>query len=594
MSSGGGTLQHALSLQQAGRLAEAEQIYRQLLAADPRLSEPHLYLALIEQARGQLSVACDSCQRALALRPDYAEAHFALGNLLNTLGQGAQAEACFRQALAANRLFFPAHVSLASLLRRRGQFDEARTHLNCALAIDPGMPNSWYVLGNLEVACRNYDAARVCYETALRLKPDWADAHARIGVMLQAQERLDEAVGYYRRALELQPRHAEAHYNFGTALAALGRPAEAQEHYQSALAIDPRHLGAHVNLGAIDQSAGRDAEALAHYSRAIEIDPAAAEAHLNRGLLLLAEGRLGEAWPDYDWRVRVSHFPVRRIDKPLWDGSDLAGRRLLVHAEQGLGDTLHFVRYLRLLAARGVEPIVQVQAPLVPLLAESGYERLVADDEPTPQCDVQIPLLSLPGVFRTTLKNVPSEVPYLHARDQDVARWRDRLASLDGFRVGIAWQGSATHQRDRERSIPLAAFAPLARIEGVKLVSLQKHSGTEQLRDAPFAIHRLGDEWDPPSRPLVDTAAVMMNLDLVVTADTAIAHLAGGLAARVWVALSTPADWRWMTGRTDSPWYPTMRLFRQSCAGDWGPVMSRIAEELAAARRQGRLAASRA
>ncbi len=311
---------------------------------------------------------------------------------------------------------------------------------------------------------------------------------------------------------------------------------------------------------------------------------------MNCALLLLADGRLGEAWADYDWRVRVPSFPVHRIDKPKWDGAALAGRTLLVHAEQGLGDTLQFVRYLRLLAARGIEAIVQVQPPLVRLLERSGYRRVVADEGAAPECDVQVPLMSLPGIFGTALESVPAEVPYLFAHDEDVARWRDRLSGLEGLRIGIAWQGSATHQRDRDRSIPLAAFAPLARIKGATLVSLQKGAGSEQLGNVPFAVRQLGDAWDPPGRPLVDTAAVMMNLDLVITADTAIAHLAGALAAPVWVALSTHADWRWMRNRPDTPWYPTMRLFRQTSAGDWDQVFARIAAELAAIKDAGRVA----
>ena len=225
---------------------------------------------------------------------------------------------------------------------------------------------------------------------------------------------------------------------------------------------------------------------------------------------------------------------------------------------------------------------MQVQPSLVRLLEQSGYRHVTSDDGETPPCDVQIPLLSLPGVFGTRLESVPANVPYLQARDEDVAMWRDRLAALSGFRIGIAWQGSATHQRDRDRSIPLTAFELLARVDGVSFVSLQKDAGTEQLCDAAFEIHQLGDEWDTPSRPLVDTAAVMMNLDLVITADTALAHLAGALGRPVWVGLNTRCDWRWMQRRDDSPWYPTMRLFRQSRAGDWAEPFGRITAELSA------------
>jgi hypothetical protein len=276
----------------------------------------------------------------------------------------------------------------------------------------------------------------------------------------------------------------------------------------------------------------------------------------------------------------VPGFPIRHFDRPLWDGTPLGERTLLVHAEQGLGDTLHFVRYLKLARRLAPKLIFSPQPALVPLLRHSGMGDVLVEDTMQAAFDLHVPLLSLPGILGTRGDNIPSDVPYLSVPRELVEKWRTRLAAIDGLRIGIAWQGSRGHVGDRERSIPFSSFAPLAQVEGVTLISLQKGDGTQQLAQAGFGVRTLGDDWDESAGPLVDTAAAMQHLDLVVTADTAIAHLAGALGVRVFVALATRADWRWFRSASDTPWYPTMTLFRQSRAGDWGEVFARIVREV--------------
>jgi hypothetical protein len=253
----------------------------------------------------------------------------------------------------------------------------------------------------------------------------------------------------------------------------------------------------------------------------------------------------------------------------------------LVHAEQGLGDTLQFVRYLPLICDRTPSILLQVPKTLVALLTSAGIRNVYADDAPLPPCDVQIPLLSLPGRIGTTLDTIPARIPYLAANPVKVRRWSERLADLKGFRIGIAWQGSPTHRSDRDRSIPLAHFEPLARVPGVTLVGLQKRDGLEQLASVHFDVRLLPDDWDEADGAFVDTAAVISILDLVICADTAVAHLAGAMGKPVWIALSTRPDWRWLREGTTTNWYPTMRLFRQCEPGNWAPVMEKMAQEVA-------------
>ena len=311
----------------------------------------------------------------------------------------------------------------------------------------------------------------------------------------------------------------------------------------------------------------------------MRLKPDDADAHLNLAYSWFFRGDFQAAWPEYEWRWKRRGFSRPAFGQPLWDGSNLNGQTILLFAEQGLGDTLQFIRYVPFVRRLGARVLVQCQGPLLRLLATCwGINRLVREGDSLPPFDVQIPLLSLPRIFRSTLATIPANIPYLCADPDSSVHWRSQLSSLKGFKVGIAWQGNPEHQRDRRRSVGLLTFEPLARVPGVRLVSLQKGPGSEQLRDIEDRLSvldvadRLGD--------FADTAALLSNLDLVITVDTAVAHLAGALGIPVWVVLPLDPDWRWLLDRQDSPWYPSMRLFRQTAWGDWTGVFERVTEAL--------------
>jgi hypothetical protein len=383
--------------------------------------------------------------------------------------------------------------------------------------------------------------------------------------------------------LQFQPDHLEAHNRLGILLAKQGRQEEALPHFLAVLRLDPRQARAHNNLGAALSELGRPAEALASFERALELWPDYAEAHKSRAMVRLLRGDFERGWAEYEWRWQCQDFSPRAYRQPPWDGSPLGGRTVLLHTEQGLGDTIQFIRYAPLVRACGGRVVVECERALLPLLRSCpGVADWIAAGAALPEFDVRLPLLSLPRALGTTLATVPAAVPYLAADPDLVARWRRELSFSDGVKVGVVWQGNPKNAADRRRSVPLLQFEPLARVEGVRLVSLQKGPGAEQLAEATgrFPVTDYGSRLDVGAGAFVDTAAAMRALDLVVSCDTAAAHLAGALAVPVWVPLSLAADWRWLLGREDSPWYPTMRLFRQERLGDWAPVFARMAEEL--------------
>ncbi len=320
-------------------------------------------------------------------------------------------------------------------------------------------------------------------------------------------------------------------------------------------------------------------EAALCYARAIELKPNYADAHMGKGLMALLRGKLVEAWPDYEWRRKLAG---RSVPWPnlCWTGDSLSGRTILLHSEQGHGDSLQFIRYAKLVKQQGGTVIVQCQKSLTRLFATcAGVDQVLAKGEPTPPFDVHASLMSLPAIFRTSLETIPADIPYLSAEPQLAAQWRDELAEEPALKVGIAWQGSPTSVADRARSFPLEHFAGVAAMRGVQLYILQNGTGREQLPE--FAGRFPVVDAGPRLGDFYSTAALVCNLDLVITCDSAPAHLAGALGMPVWVALPFQPDWRWMLERTDSPWYPTLRLFRQEQPGDWHGVFRRIEQALA-------------
>jgi hypothetical protein len=325
----------------------------------------------------------------------------------------------------------------------------------------------------------------------------------------------------------------------------------------------------------------------------LKLQPDLAEAHWNQSLLMLLTGDFERGWPEYEWRLKTKQHHQCNLLQPLWGGQQLAGRTILLHAEQGMGDTLQFIRYTSLVKQRGGKVIVSCQKPLLPILKScQGIDGLLPQGSAAPPCDFEAHLMSLPAIFGTTLATIPAEVPYLSAKPELVEHWREMLRPLAGFKVGINWRGTPGNPYERYRGIPLGEFAPLARLPGVSIISLQKGPGWEEIgsvsEEGP--VVDLGRTVDEEAGPFMDTAAIMRNLDLVITSDTVISHLAGALDVPVWLALPFVPDWRWVLEREDSPWYPRHRLFRQARPGDWSEVFERIAtalQVLAAARTGG-------
>jgi tetratricopeptide (TPR) repeat protein len=482
----------------------------------------------------------------------------------------------------------PRHAGAVHLLGliafQVGKLDVAENYIGQAVKMDAFNATYPADLGEVYRAQGKIEEAIASYRKALEMNPEMADAQNHLATLLLGAGQLAAADAALAEALKLSPQHAEAQRNLGALRLAQGELGEARVLLEKAVQLAPESPQSYLYLGTCLYALGDWHGALACYEKTGRLEPQSADAQYLTGLVRLGLGEFAGGWTQFEARRSCPQFVRRQFQLPTWNGRALEGRRLLIHAEHGWGDTLQFIRYVPLAIERGATAIVDVPEPLVPLLKQSGIGNLVRSSEVAPECDVQAPLLSLPGILGTRLDTIPARVPYLSADPELLARWRERLAEIRGFRVGIAWQGDEQGPLDRWRWMPPAAFAPLAGVAGVRLIRLQTQQppGSAARPPAEFEIVSLGDEVDTTSGALMDTAAVIANLDLVITADSVVAHLAGALGAKVWVALSSIGDWRWMQKRSDSPWYSTMRLFRQSSLGDWGGVFGDMAKELPA------------
>jgi len=555
---------------------EARPCFEEATRLKPDFVEAHNNLGSLLREQGKFEEAKASYRRALRLRPDFADAHYNLGVTLQEEGKRDEAAASYRRALELKPDYAEAHSNLGKVLRDQGKLEEAVACHRRALELKPDFADAHTNLGTVLRDLGDLEGAAASYRQALRLKPQWADAHYNLGIALQDQGKRQEAVASYRRALELRPDFVNALSNLGNTLREEGNLDEASACYRQALHLKPDFAEAHSNLGLVLEEQGRLDEALVHYDRTVQLEPGFAEGRWNRALAWLLTGNFAQGWPEYEWRHQCKRLGLPACPEPRWDGSPLAGRTILLHTEQGLGDALQFIRYAPLVQQRGGRVHVACHPSLVSLLASCpGIDEVIGQDSPLPAVDVHAALPSLPGLLGTTLESIPALIPYLAAPAALVDHWQRQLRDIGPFRVGIVWQGSPRHLNDRHRSAPLTAFEPLGRVDGVQLVSLQLGTGTEQLAALGdgFTVLDVGGQL---SGDWAETAAVLQNLDLVVSVDTAVAHCAGALSVPVWLALPFAPDWRWLLERQDSPWYPTMRLFRQETPGDWPGVFARM------------------
>jgi tetratricopeptide (TPR) repeat protein len=617
---------------QAGRMSEAEAGLHRILAADSAnhsaLSDRRAPVSQADYAEafknlgvalaglGKWDAALTTFRKALEINPDYADGHICVGNVYMAKGREEEAVACFQKALALNPDSAFAHNNLGTVMQRREKLEEARAYFEKALALNPGFADAHNNLGNVFHALGELNGALACYRKALECDPGHVDAHNNLGVVLQKLGKPEEALAYYRTALKLNPKHARSHNNMGTVFKMMGLPEQALACYHKALECNPNYVEALCNLGNVHQAQGRPEEALTCYHKALSLQPENAVALTNLAITRQSQGKLDEAVACYrralqlkpgfanaQWNLAIAlllrgdfdeglalyekrfegtdennaALPERFSAKPRWQGKDLRGATLLVWSEQGLGDVILMLRYLPRLKEKGAGKImVSCQPALIRLLQnEPAIDRVIGDRDPLPLAaiDYQCPVMSLPYLFGTRLETIPNTVPYINVPPAMTQKWARRLAATDGLKVGLAWAGSRTQKRDFLRSIPLQRLAPLLAVPGVRFVSLQKD---EAVPDGALF------DWMVECANFLDTAALAQQLDLIISVDTAVAHLAGALAKPVWLLNRFESEWRWMLDREDSPWYPTMRIFRQPAMHDWDSVIARVVEELKA------------
>ena len=532
---------------QAGAAEEAVQAFSAAIALDPADAEAYSNLAVTLDSQKRYVEALAAYRAAIKHRPDFVQAFFNMGNTYRLLEKNSEARACYEKALTLSPGLIQAELCLAQIWKDEGNPKQARECLDRALVHNPG---------NAEVL------------------------HS-LGETYQSEERFAEAIDAYSRALAVDPGHMKALNMLGSVFHLVGRLEAAEECYRKALDLKPGTLSVLNNLGALYQSQERFNESMSALRQAIAIDPSYADGHWNLALSLLALGEYREGWQEYEWRFKKSN-PVqeRHFFQPRWDGSPLQGRTILLHCEQGFGDTIQFIRYATLVARRGGNVIVECQTHALKRLVAGveGVSAVVAATEPLPFFDVHVPLLSLPLIFDTTLADIPVKIPYLHADPDDLPVWKARMKSGNALKIGLVWSGRQNLVLNRKRACSLELFAPLAEIPNAIFYSLQIGDGVEQATAAPAGMKLV--DLTAHISDFADTAALVANLDLVITIDTAVVHLAGAMGKPTWLLLHHFADWRWKTGRDDSLWYPGVRLFRQPKPGEWQEVIRSLSSEL--------------
>ena len=549
--------------------------------------EQAIEIALKQFNGGELQQAESICRQILARDPNRGDALHLLG-LIAHRSRHPDAVALIRRAIALQPQNAVAYTNLALVLQSEGRVDEAVECSRQALALQPNVAEAHFNLGYAFHCKGEIENAIACYQRALALKPGLFVPHLNLGAALQVQGQTEQAIEIYRRGLVLQPNSATLLSNLSNALWEIDKLDEAIDCGRRAVAIDPNFAQGHLNLGNALVSTGQFNEGIESYRRSIALDPAVPDAHNNLAMALLTLGHFDEGWREHEWRWRNPKFQsVRRnFSQPQWDGSDLNGRTILLHTEQGLGDALQFVRFAPFVQRRGGRVVLECQPSLLRLFQNApdlGIASVVVQNPsgaaPPVLFDLHIPLLSLPLALQMLdPEKSPSQAPYLRADALSEAHWREVLsAEPKRLKVGLVWSGNALHPRDKSRPVSLKELAPLAR-EDVQFYSLQLGAAAAQIQEKPADMLLL-DHTDQIG-DLADTAGLVSQLDLVISVDTSVAHLAGAMGKPVWVLIPFRPDYRWRLDRQDTPWYPTMRLFRQKRPGDWSEPIERIAEAL--------------
>ena len=576
-------IQQALDFHRQGKLPQAEKLYSDVLALRPDYFEALHMLGLLKVQNGDPASALRLMAGALQARPKSPEVLINYSIVLDALGRREEALAALDTVLSIKRRSVEAHNNRGALLEKLDRNVEALEAIERVLEIKPGHTDALYNRGSVLRKLGRQAEALKSFDRLLAIKPDYFKAHNNRGLVLDALGRPEDALASYDRALAIAPDFVEALNNRGNVLQRLERHQDAVTCYERALALNRDFPEVLNNLGRSLAYMGRHQEALANTTRAVALKPSYIDAQWNEGLLLLRLGDFHRGWEQYELRFKRGEGlkKLRTFSKPVWLGeSPVTGKTILVHFEQGLGDTIQMARYTRLLAEQGARVIFEVQPPLKSLLAQLGSPgiQVIGFGDAMPEFDLYCPLMSLPLAFRTEPNTIPPATPYLTVPADRIVHWNERLPKHKGLRVGLVWSGNANHGDDGNRSVALARVASLFDTPNVQFISLQKElrEADAQLLAQDLRVADLGREFGD----FHDTAAAVAALDLVISVDTSVAHLAGALGKPVWVLLPFCPDWRWLLDRDDSPWYPTARLFRQPGIGDWESVMDRVRQEL--------------
>jgi tetratricopeptide (TPR) repeat protein len=587
-------LNRAFALKQLGRSGEALAAYDRALSLKADSLEGQYKRGELLRELGRLEEALAGYDAALAIDPAFFAGHMSRGIVLEALGRWQEALAGYDRAAAIRADSAAAHVGRGNALKALGRFEEALASHDRALAIDPGCHEALLGRGLVLESLARWEAALGSYERALEIKPHFAATYVNRGAVLEALKQWQRALESYDRAIALEADNAGAHSNRGIVLAELGHLDAALASYDRAIALEPNFAEAYSNRGNLLTNLGQLDAAVASYDRAIAIKPDFAQAYENKAYALLLAGDFENGWICHEWRWE-RYFASKEAERDkhardLWLGREpLAGKTILLYSEQGLGDTIQFCRYVDAVAKLGATVILEVREPLVSLMSRlPGVSAVVRRDSPVPRFDFKCSLLSLPLAFKTTLSTIPGHVPYLSSDPEKLRLWGERLGERRALRVGLVWSGGERPKGSRlpsineRRNIPLAKFAALAH-PAIQFYSLQKGQPAEsELSELK------GGGWDGPElidftsslEDFSDTAALVENLDLVISVDTSTAHLAGALGKPVWLLNRFDTCWRWMLNRTDSPWYPTLKLYRQDTAGNWDDVVRRVKTDL--------------
>ena len=562
---------------QYGNLKQADQLITNAIKNSPDTAayySAHAHILLQDE---RLEEAATACKMAVDLNPDSVDDYNNFGFILNKLGRAEEALIACDRAIELQPRSGAAHNNRATALGILGRVEESLLASESALKVQPFLIEAHINRGNALKELGRLDEAKEVYEQVIAIKPDNALAHCSRGVILWKQGSLDAALSAYEHAIRENPDYAEAYSNRGLVLRDLDRLEEALVAHEQAIRLKPDYAAAHSNRGTVLLDLGRLKDAMAACEHAIELKPDYAVAHYNLALLLLLAGDFNKGWREHEWRWEAMEIPApgHEFHQPQWDGSPLTGKTILLSAEQGFGDVIQFIRYVRLLAKAGCRIIVKCQKELLQVLSDlPGIDYLVNLADPTPDFDVYAPLMSLPCILGTTLETIPNDCPYLSSPglSTDV---RDQLGLTDTNKnIGIVWAGNPDHKNDRNRSVELEMFHPLLSVPGVNLFSLQVGDRVVDLEMNEDM--REITNTSPFISSFYDTASIIKHLDLIISVDTSVVHLAGALGIPTWVLLPYVPDWRWLLDREDSPWYPNMRLFRQPSRGDWKSVFKQI------------------